>query len=90
MALQNKVGQMVCQLALTALEDRALGESANIKGDVPCEELRKVSDTAEILGVSPRYVYELIRQGELPAVRFGRYVRVPAAALQAWIADHQD
>lgn len=42
---------------------------------------------AEILGVSPSLVLALARSGELPHVRLGRLVRIPDAALEAWIAE---
>lgn len=40
---------------------------------------------AEILGVVDRTIYNLVRRGELPAVRFGGNVRIAPADLQAFI-----
>ncbi len=42
------------------------------------------------LGISRARVYELIASKELPCVRIGRSVRVPAEALKLWIEDRQD
>ena len=37
------------------------------------------------MGVSRSKAYELIARGEIPSVKVGGCVRVPIAALQAWI-----
>lgn len=39
----------------------------------------------ELLGLHPKTVQRLARQGELPAVRIGRYWRFRASSLNAWI-----
>ena len=47
-------------------------------------------DVAALLGVSPAFVYALVRRGELPAVRVGdRYVRFRAEAVRDWIAERE-
>jgi excisionase family DNA binding protein len=43
-------------------------------------------EAAEVLRVPRARVYELVRQGRLPAVRVGRLVRIPEAELRLWIA----
>lgn len=51
--------------------------------------LVRAREAAEALGVSPWRVYDLARQGVLPAgvvVRLGREVRIDAEALRAWVA----
>lgn len=40
-----------------------------------------VVDAAALLGISRNSAYEAIRRGEIPALRFGRSIRVPRAAL---------
>ena len=40
---------------------------------------------AEVLGVSERSIWTLVDQGSLPAVRFGRSVRIDPADLRAFI-----
>jgi excisionase family DNA binding protein len=44
-----------------------------------------VSHVADMLAVSPSTVYRLVRQGELPAVKRGRHLRVVRADLVAWL-----
>ncbi len=43
-------------------------------------------ETADRLGLGIYRTYQLIRKGQLPAVRLGRQVRVDPAALEDWIA----
>jgi len=38
------------------------------------------------LGRTP--TYELLRSGEIPALRIGRALRIPREALERWIDDH--
>lgn len=49
--------------------------------------LLRPAEAAEAIGVSRSRMYELLASGELPSIRVGRTVRVPVAALQAWIAE---
>lgn len=41
----------------------------------------RVPEVAKILGISRSKTYELIRQGVIPSVKFGRIIRVPSALL---------
>ena len=50
--------------------------------------LLRPAEAAVAIGVSRSRLYQLLASGELPSVRLGRTVRVPVAALQAWIAEH--
>ena len=52
--------------------------------------LRVVPDVVESLGLSRSEVYALIQRGEMPAVRIGRSVRVPAAALARWVEERTE
>lgn len=47
----------------------------------------RVTEAAEIIGVSRSKMYELIAQGGVPSVRIGTSVRVPADGLRAWITE---
>lgn len=40
---------------------------------------------AEYLGVNPRTVYRLIDEGELPAYKFGRVIRLQEADVTAFV-----
>ena len=50
-------------------------------------EMLRPRDVAPRLGVSPRRVYQLVREGGLPAIRQGRAIRIPRAAFEQWLAD---
>lgn len=43
-------------------------------------------EAAQILRLPKARIYELVRQGRLPAVRVGRLVRIPEDELLVWIA----
>ena len=45
-----------------------------------------VSEAAELLRLRPARVYQLAREGILPAVHVGRQVRLEEQALRDWIA----
>ncbi|HXT91742.1 MAG TPA: helix-turn-helix domain-containing protein [Trebonia sp.] len=49
------------------------------------ETLLTVQQVADWLNVEPRYVYRLAASGALLRVYVGRYVRVPAASVRAYI-----
>ena len=42
-------------------------------------------EAADLIGMGRAKTYEMIRHGELPSVRIGKSVRVPARELQAWV-----
>jgi len=48
-------------------------------------QLLTVDEVAEWLRLEKPYVYRLARSGELSRVRFGRYVRIPAGVVRAYI-----
>ena len=43
-------------------------------------------EVAHLLGIGRTKTFQLIASGELPSIRLGRCVRVPAAALDSWIS----
>jgi excisionase family DNA binding protein len=47
-----------------------------------------VDETAKALHVGRNTVYQLIAAGELPAMRIGKAIRVPARALDNWITSN--
>ena len=50
--------------------------------------LLRAEEVRQALGLSRSKIYEMMASGELPVVRIGRSVRVPADALREWVA-HQ-
>src|ERR1051325_9073645 len=47
--------------------------------------LLEAPDVARLLGLGRTKVYELIARRQIPTIRVGRCVRVPASALARWI-----
>ncbi len=45
-----------------------------------------VPEVAKLLGISRGLAYELVRQGKLPALRFGRRLLIPRVALMRLLA----
>jgi len=54
--------------------------------DAEAHLLLHVREAARLLGIGTTLAYELVGRGVLPHIRLGRAVRVPRAALEAWIA----
>ena len=48
--------------------------------------LLKPAEVSELTGMGKSKTYELIAAGQIPSVRIGRSVRVPADQLQRWIS----
>jgi len=46
-------------------------------------------EAARLLSVSPRTLWAMTHQGDLPCVRIGRLVRYDVAGLTRWVADRQ-
>ena len=47
--------------------------------------LLRVPEAAARLGLGRSTVYELIQAREISVIRIGKAVRIPAAALEAWV-----
>lgn len=45
---------------------------------------------AQRLNVAVRTVQDLVARGELPALRIGRAIRIPVAALERWEQQHTE
>jgi excisionase family DNA binding protein len=50
------------------------------------DRLLTVQEAAKILTISPRHLWKLKKQGELPAIKMGRSVRYAQADIDAFIA----
>ncbi len=44
----------------------------------------RIEEAAEVVGLGRSKLYELIRMGEIPAVKIGRSTRVPVRGLMEW------
>ncbi len=49
--------------------------------------LLRVEEAARSLGICRSKAYDLVSRGELPTIRVGRVVRVPAEALRRWVEE---
>ncbi len=58
----------------------------SIRQDSAAGRLLTYGEVAEILGASKRTIWTLVQSGDLPAVRFGRSVRIDPRDLEAFIA----
>jgi excisionase family DNA binding protein len=47
--------------------------------------LLRPAEVAEMCALGKSKCYELIKTGEIPSLRIGRAVRVPADALRLWV-----
>lgn len=59
------------------------------------EELRKldrmalrISEAAELLGISPDTVKRMVTDGQIPSVKLRGAVRIPRKQLEEWIDEH--
>ena len=46
-----------------------------------------VPEAAEMLGISRNFAYDLVKQGKLPAIRFGKRLLIPRAALDRMLEE---
>jgi excisionase family DNA binding protein len=63
--------------------------SRRITRATPLEDLPQfvsVEELAAWLGIGRSLAYDLVRRGVVPAVRFGRLVRIPRSALAALVS----
>ncbi len=71
-------------------EPRVTSLSGNGAVHEPIERvLLHAHEAAIVLGISRAKTYELLANGELPAIRIGRSVRISRAALYRWIAKQE-
>ena len=52
----------------------------------PTEQYYRVSEVADFLQVSPGTIWRLVWDGELRSIRIGKARRVPASAVQEFVA----
>jgi excisionase family DNA binding protein len=69
------------------LDVPAMSALSGEKGGTPVPRLLvNVEEAAEALAVSRTALYDLLRAGEIQTIHIGRSVRVPVAALEAYVA----
>jgi len=56
-----------------------------MRADQQDAPLLRVSEAAELAGLSPRAIYRAIERGELRAARLCSRLRIPRAAFEEWI-----
>jgi excisionase family DNA binding protein len=49
-----------------------------------------VAELGTRLGVSTRTAYNLVRDGEVPAIELHGITRIPVSALDRWLADREE
>ena len=49
----------------------------------------RVPEVGELVGIGRSKAYQLVASGEIPSIRIGRAVRVPAQALKDYLARKQ-
>lgn len=83
-----------CHVIEGALLTRLLAAQARADGQPEAsgegDRLLTIAEVADFLGVPKGYAYELARRGEIPTVRFGKYVRVALTAFREYVARHQE
>ncbi len=47
------------------------------------------AEATEVLAIGRSRIYEMLACGELPSLRIGRSIRIPAEALQEWVKAQQ-
>lgn len=52
-------------------------------------QLLTVPQAAALLGYRPSYLYEMLRRGDLPAVRDRKFVRIRQSAINDYISAHE-
>jgi len=87
-ALLAQVAALVTALAarLLPVEPSANHQTAGHSED----RLITVEEAAERLCFTEQYVYELIRKGQLPCIKQGKYKRISLSDLSAWIDEHRE
>jgi excisionase family DNA binding protein len=76
------------QCALAARLCAKPAEDANLALAENGDRLITVDDAAEKLKLTKQYVYGLLKSGDIPSAKFGKYVRIRASDLNAWIEKH--
>src|SRR5712691_2778006 len=79
------LGELVVLLARLLVQASTTPGPAETEKPEGLDRLLTVRETATLLSLRAAHVYDLVRQGTLPALRVGKYVRVRPRDLDAWI-----
>jgi excisionase family DNA binding protein len=52
-------------------------------------QLLEAKDVAEMLGMTPDWVYAEVRAGRIPHLKMGRYVRFRPESIDAWLLESE-
>lgn len=58
--------------------------SANGRGE-PAERIYNVREAGELLRYKSSYIYELVKRGDLAAIRHGKYITIRESAIRDFI-----
>lgn len=47
--------------------------------------LLRIDEITEILGISRSQAYKMVAAGEIPSLKIGKAIRIPADRLKAWV-----
>jgi excisionase family DNA binding protein len=75
------------EMCIRELQDATGGTIQVAPTSIPAAPLLTAHDVSERLNLPLQRVWELIRQGKLPAIKVGRQKRIAPAVLERWIAD---
>jgi excisionase family DNA binding protein len=80
--------------ALIAILDAARKSLSNGSGragknEQPAERIYNVREAGELLRYKTSYIYELVKRGELAAIRHGKYITIRESAIREFIARNE-
>lgn len=78
------IGVLLGRLRRLGISNREMQRSAELSSEGPSDVLT-AGEVAEMLRVTPAWVYAETRRGRIPHVRLGRYVRYRREALLRWM-----
>jgi excisionase family DNA binding protein len=58
-----------------------------VDGAGSIDRLLDAEAVADWLSVTPAWVHEMARNGEMPAIKLGRYWRFSRQAIEAWLVE---
>jgi excisionase family DNA binding protein len=81
----DRIDELTSEIAAVLGRLERLEERTEAGGDV--QAALNTVQAAELLGVTPRTVYTLVKDRRVPFIRLGSRLRFSAADLDAWLAE---